>query len=220
MTHRIRTLQVFLISLPLLAVLTGCVISSTMPDYPQKWEPLEAISPATKCPQLGGLYAEWGDAPNGCHSGIEACRSLSYSLLGGNIGYEEFWDESTKPRFPIGTHVELRQPAENRLEIVQWQFDKDQKRIVSKKMLEMEKGDFTCGVDGLMLKSRAVYLLVGLSNLVGSVSRSFKAGEDGCLVMQSKISYIGHHIIFPGAHSFGIWVRWPAFSPDEVTSEE
>ena len=201
-------------------ILSGCVVSSSMPDFPKKWEPIEAINPTTKCPQLSGLYAEWGDAPNGCHSGIEACRSLSYNLLGGNIGYKEFWDERATPRFPVGTHVELRQPGDNRLEIIQWQIDKDQQQVVGKRTLEMKKGDFTCGADGLRLQSRLIYLLVGLSNLLGFESRSFNVGENGYLIMKSKESYIGHHVIFPGAHSFGIWVRWPAHSGDEIIHEE
>jgi hypothetical protein len=136
----------------------------------------------------------------------------------GNIGYKEVWDKSTRPRFPIGTHVELRQPADGRLEIIQWQLGDNQERLVSKETLIMEKGDFTCAADGLRLAPRPVYFLVGMGNLLGSVSMSFNTSEDGCLVMKSKSSYIGHYFIFPGAHSFGGWARWRAANWTEAVN--
>ena len=212
-----RTLLIYTL---LLLALSACVVSSTMPDYPEGWVSLDVTSPTDRCPQLGGLYAEWGDAPNGCHPGMEACRSLSYNLLGGNIGWKEVFDESTKPRFPIGTHVELRQPSNDRLEVIQWQIDKNQKRAVGEMTLEMEKGDFTCGLDGLKLKPRWIYTLAGVSNIVGTVTRIFNTSEDGCLVVKSKDSYMGHHLIIPGAHSFGIWVRWSASNQNGAASVE
>jgi len=202
----------------LLLVLTSCIVSSHQPTYPEKWEPQEAAESTDNCPTLAGLYEERGDAPNDCLSGMEACRSLSYNLLLGNIGYKETWDQSTEPRFPIGTHVELRQPSDDTLEIIQWQLGNNQERVVGKKTLKMEKGDFTCSDDGLSLQPRLVYFLWGLSNLLGTVSMNFNTSEDGCLVLKSKFSYIGHHVIFPGAHSFGAWVRWRAANWSEAVN--
>lgn len=208
-----------LLAFPLLLLtLSGCIISATMQKYPRGWAPLEIAGPEGRCPQLAGVYAEWGEAPNGCHSGEEACRSLSYNLLGDNIGYKEFWDKNATPRFPIGTHVELRQPADDRLEIIRWRIEDGKEQVVGRKTLKSEKGDFTCGVDGLKLRTRAVYLFLGVSNLLGDIGRDFNVSNDGSLVMRSRLSYIGHHTIIPGAHSFGIWIRWPASGRDAVTS--
>jgi hypothetical protein len=217
MEHMMIVQRVLIAPLLLLA-LTSCIVSSHQPTYPEKWEPQEAAGSTDNCPALAGLYAERGDAPNGCLSGMEACRSLSYNLLHGNIGYKEVWDQSTEPRFPIGTHVELRQPSDDTLEIIQWQLGNNQERVVGKKTLKMEKGDFTCSDDGLSLQPRLVYFLWGLSNLLGTVSMNFKTNEDGCLVLKSKFSYIGHHVIFPGAHSFGAWVRWRAANWSEAVN--
>jgi len=153
-----------LLTFPLLLLtLGGCIISSTVQKYPRGWARIEDRGLDEGCPRLAGIYAEWGDAPNGCHSGEEACRSLSYNLLGGSIGYKEFGDKSATPRFPIGTHVELRQPADGRLEIIQWRIEDGKKEVVARKTLKSEKGDFTCAGDGLKLRDRAVYLLMGVS---------------------------------------------------------
>lgn len=197
--HLVYTVLVF--------VLTSCI---RMPDYPTEWEPVETTNSLNQCPQLAGLFTEWGDAPNGCHAYMEACRSLTTNLLTESIGYKEHHDRSSKPKFPIGTHVELRQPADNELEIIQWQLGNHQKWIVSRKTLTMENGDFTCSADGLTLKTRPVYFVIGLVNDLGSVKMILNTSEDGDLVIKSIEDGIINDFFTGGPYRFEKWFRWQA----------
>lgn len=174
------------------------------------------MSTTEKCPIIAGLYSEMGEAPFGCPEIIEACQSLSYNLLSGQVGYKEVWDESSEPRIPTGTHLELRQPAENSLEIIQWQWRDREASVLSQKTLKMEKGDFTCGPDGLTLEPRLVYTFFILVDLLGSLNTTFNRSEDGYLVMDSDLGIIGHNVYYIGARRFGTWVRWKPTTWDEV----
>jgi len=216
--ERLRSWRALLVYPLFVLVLPSCIITSELPDYPEYWEPQEETSTTEKCPALAGLYEERGEAPFGCLETMEACHSLSYNLLSGNIGYKEVWDESSEPRLPTGTHVELRQPADNRLEVIQWQWRDRKAHFLRKETLKLEKGDFTCGPEGLTLKPRLFYYLIVIGNLLGAVSTNFERNEDGYLVMESRASIVGHNVFILGARRFGIWVRWTPTTWEEAAT--
>jgi TPR repeat protein len=115
--------------------------------------------------------------------------------------------------------VELRQSADDSLEIIQWHFENGTRKVVGKKALRMEKGDFSCGPDGLTLRSRRVYVFVLLQNAVGSVNRNFQRSVDSSLVMKSTLVYVGNQLLFAGGERAVIWVRWIPTTWDEVVAE-
>jgi hypothetical protein len=199
-----------------LVLLASCVSRHT--PYPDLWSPPKNIDSVGKCPSIAGLYHERGEASGECPIGMEACTSLSYDLLVENIGYKEHLDRGWSPNLTVGDFLELRQPADNRLVIIQWQSRKDKIQIVSEHVLRMEKGDFSCGADGLTL-TRSIYFLQGISNTVGSVSMRFKASEDASLILKSNTNYMAHHVFVPYGGEYDSWVRWLPATKEQMRFE-
>lgn len=74
--------------------------------------------------------------------------------------------------------------------------------------LSLADRDFTCGSEGLTLKSRSASTILMISNAFVSESRTFNATEDGSLVMKSLSRTVAHHTIFPVIRTDVHWVKW------------
>lgn len=166
---------------------------------------------------ISGEYAEFGDAAKKCSSQAEPCHLLSYALLSGGISYKEAFDggEYLWPRSPQ-VQVRLNQPNERTLEISVLDI---QGKSVREETLSMDVGDFSCDEENLILKGRSIIYLIGLDNIVGSISRRFSRSSDGALVLESRTTVIGHSTIFPVAGTANAWVRWPPVETAEVRAE-
>jgi len=219
-------LRISLTYASLLLFLTSC--SSIHTPYPGDWSPvINTKSGGNKCPKISGIYYERGKVavpgqPGHCPPFIEACTSLSYDLLEGNIGYKQIL--GARYNLTIGNFVELRQPADERLEVIQLQSSVGGKQILSKHVLLMDKGDFTCDSDGVTLKQRLIYYLVVQDNIIGSVSMSFKPSEAGSLILKMKAYYMGNFVMFPFpfvpfAHAEDLWVRWLPATSEQIDFE-
>ncbi len=198
-------LQTALRGLVLPLALASC---SNVQPYPDDWGALEERGAPGQCPLLSGIYAEWGQAPEGCHAWVEQCRSLSWNLLSGHMSYGEFMDESTTPDSPHGSHVELRQGGDDRLEVLLWDIRGEESRVVREETLSARK-DFSCDADGLTLSPRSLVVVFGISNVAASYTRTLSLSDDNHLVLNSSEAIVGHHTFFPILVSNTIWVRWP-----------
>ena len=201
--NRLSRVSAWGLVLPL--ALASC---SNVQPYPDDWGALEERGAPGQCPLLSGIYAEWGQAPEGCHAWVEQCRSLSWNLLSGHMSYGEFMDESTTPDSPHGSHVELRQGGDDRLEVLLWDIRGEESRVVREETLSARK-DFSCDADGLTLSPRSLVVVFGISNVAASYTRTLSLSDDNHLVLNSSEAIVGHHTFFPILVSNTIWVRWP-----------
>ena len=177
-------------------------------EYPSHWAPIEAASSGDRCPNIAGTYAEFGESPYECPNWHDKCYSLSFSLLSGHIGYKNILDESSRPRFPHGSHIEIRQDKDAEIDIIIWEVRDDERRLIRRETLKQQEDDYTCTGGRVRLAPRAMYFLLGLSNMLGTETREFFTSENGELVMHSKQSYFQHHTILPTAISQETWVRF------------
>jgi hypothetical protein len=195
-------------SLILIIVFNLASCTNIRHEYPDNWAQMQVVGLNGSCPNLEGIYEERGDAPNGCHVWIEKCRSLSYNLLSGNIGYKEVWDESETPMFPSGSHVEIQQHVDDQIKILLWDVNGNDKHLIHSEILKKQNGDYTCTDEGIQLKKRSMYFLWGISNMLGTETRVFSVNENNELVMHSSLTHSGHHTFFPLFGSDDIWVRF------------
>ncbi len=211
----IKTPSILFATLFVVSMLTACV---NVDAYPDSWRNIEPVKANGRCPDVSGRYVETGTTSKlGCHPHQEKCVRLSYDLLSGDTGYSEVWDKSLTPDFSAGTtSVELMQQGDQSIEVVLWTSGATdgtfvaRGRVIRRDRLNLDDGDYSCGAEGLTLRTRYIYFLFGISNLVGFEDRSFNRAEDGALVMKSEETIIAHHTFVPFGGSRTVWVRWPA----------
>ena len=207
------------ILISLLVLVSFCFLASCanlQHEYPSDWEPLEVARSGEGCPDIRGTYEEVGESPNECPSWHEKCRSLSFTLLSGHIGYRDIWDESSEPRFSHGSHVEIRQENDTEIQVILWEVGDNEPRLVRRETLKQQGDDYVCTDGKVRLAPRAMYFLVGLSNMLGTETRELSVNEAGELVVHGEYAYIAHHVFIPAAISNEIWVR---FQRDEQDGE-
>jgi hypothetical protein len=177
-------------------------------EYPKEWSPLKLSSLGEQCPDISGIYLESGEPAYECPGWHKKCRSLSFNLLSNNIGYMEIWDKSSKPSFLHGSLVEIKQEKNDQIEIfLRGKHGKD-KSFVRREMLTLQRGDYTCKDGSIYLKPRAIYLLLYISNVVGTETREILTSEHGELIIHIKQNYAGHHTFVPAIVSKDTWVRF------------
>jgi hypothetical protein len=200
----------------LFAVLMLTACGHLEETYPSTWATIDPTRTDRQCPDISGLYAEMGElTESGCQWQQEKCHHLSYNLLGGNIGYTEVWDDTPYPAFSTSTtHVELIQQDDQAIDVILWVSGNKngeptmRNRIVGQQRLSVDEGDFSCSEDGLRLRTRSIYFVFGIDNLVGFENRTFNRTGDRDLVMRSEELSIGNMVIVPIGSNKTIWVRW------------
>ncbi len=185
-----------------LLFLTSC---ANFERYPQEWANLEEQNLRGKCPVISGVYVEYGWVVKSCHDKAEPCYLLSYAFLSGGVSYKEAFEGGDYQWSKSQAKVRLDQPDERTLDISTMDSEGN---VVRQETLSMDKGDFYCDNGRLVLKGRPIVYLVGISNMVGNISRRFSRSSDGALVMESKRSVIMHMTIFPLAGTDTYWVQW------------
>lgn len=199
-----------------LLVVTGC---SSVEPYPTAWAPTAPVIGGA-CPDLRGTWnnigTKYGQAVRNCGApkGIglhlpAACTSLVYNLMG-PVGW---WP--ARPDIPsdafLGHLTIIEQPSPDQLDIVTDQaIDKNGTTRLS---LRASKGDFSCGAEGLTLRSKS-----GVSTLesVDTEKRSFNIASDGTLVMKVISATRGLLYVVPMGWSQQGWVKWERVSQEPM----
>ncbi len=183
-----------------MVLLTSC---SAMREYPENWPPISGSNLVGSCPALTGLYSDGGESlephtGRACNIGgnDHLCTSLGYNLLSDIPNFFMYKGSSE-----FGSmRIKIDQRPKNIIEISLSEREAFE--------LSLEKGDFTCGPDGLILESRSAATIVLISNAFVSESRIFRTADDGSLVMKIHSRVVAHHTIFPVVRSDEHWVKW------------
>lgn len=207
--------------------LSGCAFTS---PYPDSWPAVESsASPTSRpCPSIAGFYVDkaisalfkpalvdtWESPPlEGRHRDKDY---LTYNLFSNARHVMRFANHvSNDVQQLLGHLVEIKQTTPDSLELVVWRSDGRDRFMLRQDLLSMKAGDFSCGPEGLKLKTRSEAFVLGLSNGVGSVTRTLNRAADRSLVMKVEQTMISHHYIYiPLVFSSEYWLRWEVFAQD------
>jgi len=183
--------------------------------------PLEA-SPVHPCPLLAGIYPDIGETNRHENPDFEwgvcgeryefVCQRLSYNLLRDKATYIwglRDWDTQHHP-FNDATHVEIRQPANDILEVIMWRKDKgDQDIAIGRQTLSVYEGGFSCEAGRLRIKRSSNLFITGFQNQSLWVNKMFRRSEDGSLVMEREENNLATFLFVPlidEIHTY--WYRW------------
>ncbi len=199
-------IKLTVISLTLIP-LTSCSMTSATYPYPVDWAPIQDNSLTSSCPNLEGVYHDYGEnaetsSGSPCVSEAGECRSLSFNLL-----YSDTFAFKSVTR-PMVNQVHIVQPAPDLLEITTKPSGEQHK-------LSLSEGDFTCDAEGLRLKVKFTAGLVLFANYIMSESRVYIVASDGTLTMNAEGRNVGHHLIIPMNITSNRWVRWERFTEDK-----
>ena len=182
-------------------------------EYPAGWARPEVGHSDQACPMIAGAYKDYAKlGPGAYFVGRYSVRgSLIYNLLSKE-------DHPWRRRAPIArdvqhlidraTHVEIVQPAPDILQVIIWSGEGNDQSRLWLEVLSMAKGDFSCGPDGLRLRSRTDWLFVGIINFFAWESRTFNRSEDGSLLMKIGDRSFGNLVFVPLGLVFDYWIRW------------
>lgn len=176
------------------------------------------------CPVIAGVYKDRGEeeTPEQRYSTWGwgwVKTSLTYNLLS-----KEIFQPNKRPDLQElvfkATHVEIAQPASDIVKVIIWSGEGNERVIAWGENLSRAKGDFSCGAEGLELRSRREWLIRLISNLLRLESRTLNLSEDGSLVMKLKRMVLGHHIFVPIPGLIdNSWIRWTPM-PSGANPEE
>jgi hypothetical protein len=195
---------------PLIAVvlLTSCVWTHHA-DYPEGWRPITTSAAGGACPDLSGVFLDLAEPSSTCPTWDEPCGWLSHNLLAGDINWSEARDESSQPAFPHGSHVELQQFGDERLEVILLdQGVQGQCEIVQAHTLRLADGDYECGPEGLTLRSRGIFVPAVIENAAGSMRVTLNRSADGYLIGKRASKVLLHMGIFLHVGDSVAWLRW------------
>ncbi|MBZ0168217.1 hypothetical protein MELA_02309 [Candidatus Methylomirabilis lanthanidiphila] len=192
--------------------LASCV--STV-EYPAAWAPKLQHSDQA-CPTIAGVYKEYGEGEP------EPRVHLGWEWVGNSLIYNLLSKELPRSKKPIpqdlrhlidnATHIEIAHPTPDMLKVVVWSGEGNDRIMLWGEILSMDKGDFSCGPNGLQLRSRTEWLIIIISNLFASESRTFSRSEDGSLMMNSRGRLFGNHTFLPFVIVRNHWTRWTPIS--------
>lgn len=203
--------------------LSGCF--STIEVYDESWpvrEPIES-SKFHPCPTLVGSYV---DIPT---SGFRNTDSrfkdhvyLTYNLF--SRARHSFRDRNYISRDVeqlIGQTVEIRQPSRDVLELIVWRGNGLGRVTLRHDVLFEKDGDFSCGPEGLALKTRTEFAIFFGGNFIVSVARTMSRATDGSLVMKITQTAVGTAaLVIPLGGNIESWLRWaPAAEASAGNSE-
>jgi hypothetical protein len=145
--------------------------------------------------------------------------SLTYNLLS-----KEIFKHNKRPDLQElvfkATHVEIAQPASDIVKVIIWSGEGNERVMAWGENLSRDKGDFSCGAEGLELRSRREWLILLFSNLLALESRTLNLSEDGSLVMKLKNMAFGNHTLVPIPGIINNrWIRWTPM-PSGANPEE
>lgn len=183
-------------------------------EYPTAWAP--KLQPSGQaCPLIAGVYREYGEegpAPRVYLSGKWIGESLTYNLLSKELRYTDRLSRDVEHLIRNATHVEIVQPGPDVLKVIVWSGEGTDQSMLWVEILSMDKGDFSCGPNGLELRSRTDWLIVVISNMFASESRTFNRSEDGSVVAKIGERRFGNHTFLPFVIVSDYWIRWTPIS--------
>lgn len=200
-----RTMYRFLVwiwlALPL--ALASCVWRTS--EYPAGWARPEVGHSDQTCPIIAGVYKDDAEpGPEAYFSGRNSDHgSLIYNLLS-----KAPVSRDVQHLMDRVTHVEIVQPTPDMLQVIVWSGEGNERVMLWVEVLSMDKGDFSCGPDGLQLRSLTDWFITGVSNYFGWVSRTFNRSEDGSLVLKIRGRVFGNTAFLPLGGVSDSWIRW------------
>ena len=213
--------------------LSGCAFTS---PYPDSWPAVESgASPTSRpCPSIAGFYVDKAISALFKPAFVDKWESprlegrhrdkdyLTYNLFSNARHVMRFANHvSDDVQQLIGHLVEIKQATPDNLQLIVWSSDGRDRFMLRQEVLSMKTGDFSCGPEGLKLKTRSEAVVLGVSNGVGSVARTLNRAADRSLVMKVEETMISHHFIFiPIVLSSGYWLRWEVFAQDSAQPAE
>jgi hypothetical protein len=162
---------------------------------------------------IAGVYKDYAELGSGAnfYGRYWDRGSLIYNLLSKEdmqLRGRDHVSRDVQHLIDRATHVEIVQPAPDILQVIVWSGEENDRSRLWLEVLSMDKGDFSCGPDGLRLRSRTDWLIVGISNFFGWVSRTLNRSEDGSLVMKIGERGFGNHTFLPIGSVYDYWIRW------------
>jgi hypothetical protein len=213
--------------------LSGCAFTT---PYPDTWPAVESHAPqaSSPCPSIAGFYVDTAISALFKPALVDNWESRHFEGRDwdkGYLTYNLFSNARHVMRFKnhvsddvqqlIGHLVEIKQATPDNLELIVWRYDGKDRFMLRQDVLSMKTGDFSCGPEGLKLKTRSEAFVLGVSNGVGSVARTLNRAADRSLVMKVEETMISHHYIYiPIVFSGGYWLRWEISKQDSAQPAE